>query len=458
MANFLESLGKDIYGFGKTALRDINAVGKRMGEGADVLFGTNFSGENPNGGAIPVAQADTNGSKNIMDASRNTNVVKSRTPASVPPPPSAPSGQQYTVDSNGNYVFPDGSITDKNFNLIKPAGGGSNTNGIPAVSIPPAPDTSSVFKTLLGNEAAAAKGATDIRSGIIPVGTPQQQAIMGNEAAIAAAGATPESYQNLVRLNQQVAQKMAEITNLDNQHNTNIQNVDNTPGLTQDQAAARKNGITRQYQAQRATLSADANLLSAQYGAASGNFQIADQMAKDYIHNSTQAQQQAISDLRWADSQYSSIIQAMGANAVDLWKTNLSFQESLLSLVQKQQMDKLSWLVSSGVTGLTSEQINNMSLADAAGAAAAATNRQIEMQISQFQQQQQTTSLAQQKSAEDIAMQQEQKKPFWQRWIDQLTGNIPTANIGGVQVGTPATDDKGNEMIYTPQGWLPSNF
>lgn len=212
--------------------------------------------------------------------------------------------------------------------------------------------------------------------------TPEQKAISDNEAAIASAGYTKEAYQNMVDMSAKMTAVQAQITDLDNKYTTDVQNAQSQPGQTQDESAAAVAGITRTYQAQKANLTSQGNLLGLQAAAASNNYNAAASAAADYVKNATYQQAQVVSDLKWGAEQYNSIISNMSSQNQALVQFMIGEQDKELTRQQSELDTKLGYAVSTGLN-LSADQMKNMTQDEVASAAAQKHNQQVELDQAQ---------------------------------------------------------------------------
>jgi len=174
----------------------------------------------------------------------------------------------------------------------------------------PESSTQGMWNTLLGKQ-------QDIQS---QVQASQQDLLDKQNAIYEKWGVTEENFQKIQGLIPQIADYQKQMADLDTREAQMIDNAQNRAGTDLAFASGETARIQRAYAIQKSGIAAQETILTSQAQALQGNWDSALKAANLFVDNSTKAQQQYVSDLKWGFENYSDIISSMTKSEQDAIK------------------------------------------------------------------------------------------------------------------------------------------
>ena len=147
--------------------------------------------------------------------------------------------------------------------------------------------------------------------------TPLPTLEQARNSYLAGLGFTPESMRETADLNNQLSSINKQVVDLDTQKNLALERIENRPGMTLEFMSGEQRRVAREYAIQQAGLGGKASALSAQIGILTGAYDKAQQAAQDYIQFATTERRQAVQDIQWAMSFYSTLFTTLDKSEQD---------------------------------------------------------------------------------------------------------------------------------------------
>lgn len=151
---------------------------------------------------------------------------------------------------------------------------------------------------------------------------------------LAGLGFTPESIRQTSDLNNQLTSVNKQIASLETARQTELSRIETTAGGTIGQYGAEETRINREYAIRESGLGAQGSALSAQIGILTGAYDKAQEAAQNYVTFKTAEKRQAVQDIQWAMSFYSTLFTSLDKSEQD--KINTQFNQNLESLKFEQ--------------------------------------------------------------------------------------------------------------------------